>query len=96
MAHFEAILAILAHCGGVGGRYEQGDVETGVFGKDMFLGCGDGVLILSTRRGDVPIFRQVAANMASGLGLPISHELALGSCKVKERGRSILVQMILK
>ena len=77
--------------GGVGGRYEHDAVETGGLGKAVVLGCGDFVLRLSTRRDDtrggVPIFRQVAANMASGLGLPISHELALGSCKVKERGR---------
>lgn len=73
--------------GGVGGRYGQGDVEAGVCGKDVALGCGGGVL--SLRRpdtcGDVPIFRQVAASMARGLGLPISDEVALGSWRKEEK-----------
>ena len=54
----------------------------GVLLTALTAGCGEGVLTrLVAFRGDAtPIFLQVAANMASGLGLPKSPESS-GSCK---------------
>ena len=44
--------------GGVGGRHGHIGVETGVCGKGVVLGCGEGVLgpRRVDARGDVPIF----------------------------------------